>query len=452
MFRAFLFVIQLVIIVGGVLWLSEQPGLVVINWQDYTIRIAMGDFMVILVAFIFVFFVIYKIIDFLFAIPKKLSRFRHDTMQKRGYHALTQGFAALAIGDTRKAARYAKKTLDLIPEEEALPALLYAQTSALSGEEDKAYRVYKDLLASKEGAIFGARGLLGLTLGKGKHKEALEYAYQVKDFHPNQPWVLKTVYALELENHLWDKAVITGRKAVKKKGLEAYAYDLDLCTIHIMKGQKALKQGFRKEAEAEFKQALKIDPLFVPAAYISAQFYIEKNKKKAAAKIIETCWKENPHPDLLDLWRVLAPSAEKTTSTQRMAWFERLLALNTNSVEAQMAAAGAAMNEGMWGEARSYLRMAESIAPNPALYKLFAELEQKTGGGEAQIRQWLEKSFDASPQKVWVCQRTGIIYDHWSPIAQPHGSFNTITWDYPGQIKLVERNDPGFESLSFRNV
>ena len=39
-----------------------------------------------------------------------------------------------------------------------------------------------------------------------------------------------------------------------------------------------------------------------------------------------------------------------------------------------------------------------------------------------------EKAADAAADKVWICRETGRIYDRWSPIAEPHGSFNTIVW------------------------
>src|SRR6185295_17797099 len=110
--------------------------------------------------------------------------------------------------------------------------------------------------------------------------------------------------------------------------------------------------------------------------------------------------------------------------------FERLVALRPDDAESQLAAAEAAIEQGLWGSARAYLERADSIRPGPRLYRLRARLAQALDRPE-EASLMLRKAAEAPPDKTWVCAETGRTYEHWSPVAQPHGSFNTIIWDYP---------------------
>ena len=98
---------------------------------------------------------------------------------------------------------------------------------------------------------------------------------------------------------------------------------------------------------------------------------------------------------------------------------------------ANVAAGIAASDAALWGEARSYFEAAEKIRPSKELYKALSVLENKVSGDEEAVRGWLEKAADVSPERVWICRESGRIYDVWSPIALPQGSFNTIEWNFP---------------------
>jgi HemY protein len=105
--------------------------------------------------------------------------------------------------------------------------------------------------------------------------------------------------------------------------------------------------------------------------------------------------------------------------------------LNPQSSQGWIGTARAAMAASLWGEARAFLQRAEVIERSPALYKLYAELEDRTDGDRHAMRDWLLKASGAPPTKVWFCKQSGRVYPSWSPVAEPHGSFNTIVWDYP---------------------
>ncbi|MFP4314416.1 MAG: hypothetical protein ACLFR0_08835, partial [Alphaproteobacteria bacterium] len=159
--------------------------------------------------------------------------------------------------------------------------------------------------------------------------------------------------------------------------------------------------------------------------------YVQTGQRRKAVSLIEKAWQVNTHPDLIPLWASAAPKSKKKSEAANLQWFERLLALNTGSAEGQLAVAKAAMEAGLWGEARNYLKMAENIRTSKKLYRYYALLEEKTGSNPEKVQEWLQRAADAPPERTWICQETGRMYDNWHVYAPPHDSFNTIRWDFP---------------------
>lgn len=106
------------------------------------------------------------------------------------------------------------------------------------------------------------------------------------------------------------------------------------------------------------------------------------------------------------------------------------MALRPDSAESQLAAAQVAGEDRLWAEARQYLVAAERLQPSARLYRLWAACEEAQGHFNEE-RRYLDLAVNAAPEKVWTCRETGRIYEGWTPIAAPHGAFNTIVWDYP---------------------
>src|SRR5690606_25401604 len=123
--------------------------------------------------------------------------------------------------------------------------------------------------------------------------------------------------------------------------------------------------------------------------------------------------------ELVPVWELLQPRNKKDISLERLKWYERLLALKPESVEGRMAAARVAMEEGLWGQARNYLGLAEEQGEEDArLYRLWAELEDRSTQNESAAQRWLERAEESPPPRCWVCRETGRIYPVWSPVAE----------------------------------
>lgn len=439
MFRAIWFLIQVGLVIAAAVWISQRPGFVVVEWMNYRLSAQIGIFLLMIAVVVIAALVISKIVNGIASIPRHLVERHEENARRRGYRAMTRGFVAVAAGDAKHATKYARQTRGLLPDDQGLPILLEAQAARLRGEEGAARRSFEELLKDKDASFFGLRGLLTSSLDAGDYAQALDYALKALDTHPKQGWILKTVYDLQLKNRFWDDAFKTLMKIEKHHAMPIEQVRKDEIALLILQAQKAESAGENSNMMRKLERAHRIDTTFVPSTVYLAGRYIAKGKNRKAATIIEKAWKHNPHPDLLTLWDRLAPANKPSDTMRRLRWYEKLVSIKPDSAEGQMAAARAAMEDGLWGEAKAYLTIAEQIEPSAKLYKLRAQVEEQTSHDPKKIQEWLEKAADAPASKVWTCRDTGAVYEQWSPVAEPQGSFNTIVWGYP----LPARRMPG---------
>ncbi|MCB9990627.1 MAG: tetratricopeptide repeat protein [Rhodospirillales bacterium] len=430
MLRALFFAIKIGLIFAAAVWIAQRPGEVELDWLGYHIKADVGLVLLGLFALLLATLVLHRMVLAVAALPTKLKKRHEHKQHDKGYQSLTQGLTAVAAGDAKLATAQADKTRALWPDDKGLSLLLEAQAARLRGEEDVARAAFDKLLHNKDTAFLGLRGLLVNALERGDTARGLELAHKAQKMHPRQPWILQMVYDLEIQEKQWDKAEHSLRQAIKFKAVEAARGDKDRIAMLAAQADELNEKGDASRAIAALRKAHKIDPGFAPVAQRLAALYIARKNKPAARKIIEATWRVSPHPDLVPLWDSIVPQGKAKDISARLNWFEKLVLLKPDSAEGQLAAAKVAMEEELWGQARDYLSQAEKTDYSARLCRLYATLEERLGHTE-EANGWLEKAADAPAEKVWTCKETGRIYERWDPVARPHGSFNTIIWDYP---------------------
>ena len=431
MFRALLFMVKVGLLVAIAVWVADRPGSVRIEWLEYTFTVHLGLFLLVMLGATLLSIFLYNVIRTFADLPKSYRRYLEIRRKDKGYRALTLGLTAVAAGDTRSAVYQAHRVTKLMPGDKGLPLLLNAQAARLDGREEDARESFVALLESEDAAFLGVRGLLQAALDMGNYTKALELARQALKLHPKQPWILSTVYELEIRMQDWPSARDTLYRAEKAKAISAEKAKSDRVAMLLAEADILAKDGRHKDALKAVKKAVAIDADFVPAVIRFARLSNMEGQRKPAVKIIERAWKINPHPEYVQVWEILAPQGTTKKPMGRMQWMEKLLEVNGESAAAQTEAGRVAMEQGLWGEARGHLRRAEGLEPSARIYRMLAELEERSGGSEEAAMTWLEKASAAPPARGWVCKQSGRIYGQWQPIAQPHGAFNTIAWDFP---------------------
>jgi len=446
MLKTFLFLVKIALVIGALIWLSEQEGSVRIEWMEYTINVHVGLFLagllVTILASIFIYRLLRTVVDF----PASYRYFSQNRARDLGYKALTVGLTAVAAGDTKAALKHAEKARTLLPEDKGLPLLLEAQAARLDGREEDAQVSFAGLLENKDTSFLGVRGLLQASMDAGDSEGALALARQALSLHPKQPWILRTVYDLEISRREWNAAEATLKRAVKAGAITKERGVSDRVAMALAVALDAEQEGLQDVAVSQYKAAQKLDGSSAHAVILAAEYYIRQSQPKKAKALIEKAWKKSPHAAMVDVWTRLMP--EEADALARLKWFEGLVKLNPSNARAQVAAGKAASDAALWGEARSYFEAAEAIRPSKELYKALAVLESAASGNEEAARAWLEKAADVMAERIWICRETGRVYQSWQPIAEPHGSFNTIEWDYPigeetsGEAVLLTASTP----------
>lgn len=430
MIRALWFAVKVALLVAAAVWVADRPGTIDIHWMEYDITVQVGFALLCLLAFLLLTLSIHGLLLYLTGFGGHWRHRRAGRRAQRGLKALALGYSAAAAGDAKVASYQAHRARALLPDDKGLAALLESQAARLRGDTEGARKAYEELLANGDTAFMGLRGMIGAATAAEDYEGALRHARAAMKLNPKSPWIVRTVYALEARGGQWDAAAKTLRTAEKRDLFPAERIASDRAAMHVAQADVAERENRTADMIAHLRKALKIDAGFVPAVTRLVRYDLSRKRWRDAVGVLERAWKANPHPELATLWADVAPANKSYDVSTRLRWFEKLVALRPDSVESQLAAAHVAGEDRLWTEARQYLVAAERIAPGARLYRLWAACEEAQGHfGEE--RRFNDLAATAPGDRMWVCRETGRIYEQWSPIAQPHGSFNTIAWDYP---------------------
>lgn len=430
MLRALWYLIKIIVLVGIAIFLYVQPGDVAIAWREYKLSAPLGLVAVAILALVFFVSVFSEISTRLSLLPRNIARARAEKRRTKGYRALLQSLSAAAIGDQKNAYYLAHRAQKFLPEDESgLPLLLQAQAqtrqAGAAGINDEPY---KALLKNADTALLGLQGLTQNAILAGDFAKALVLARQSLKDNPKNYAILKAVYDLEIRNRLWNDALVTLQTAEKRKVIASVDADHDRVAIYLSLGDMAADAGRTAESFAFYKQAYKRDDEFAPVVVRYARALFADGARRKAVSVIETAWKRQPHPSYLPVWADMAP--DKANAKYR--WFDSLVKLNPESDMSHLAVARAAIDESLWGEAKSSLAKAEKLHQSAELYELWVRLEEKTTNRPDVIRQWLDRAYTAPKGGVWICAKTGKCFDDWRAVVEPEGVFNTLYWNADG--------------------
>lgn len=434
MIRSIIYIIKVALLVVAVVWLADRPGIVNIEWQDYTIRMQAGFFLAALLVIIMLGIFVYGFIRTLVNLPRTWRRYREITRRDKGYRALALGLTAVAAGDARAASRHAQRAIRFLPKDGGMPMLLLAQAERLKGNEEEARRIFGEMLQNKDTAFLGVRGLLQGALEEKDYERALGLAQHGLSLYPKQKWVLRIAYDLEIRLRHWDAARKILARAERAGAITKDEARSERVAMLMAEGEQLLRYNQRGPAQKRFYAAYKTDPYFAPAVLALTRLQKYDGHRKRAAKLAKKAWERTGHAALAELWMEMKDTAKNNEPLARLKWAEELLETHPHSADAHLVVAAAAIDAALWGEARDHLQKAENITADARVFRLRAEIERRAFQDDSEALMWMKKAEVAPEPRIWVCRATGRVYDDWHAIAMPHESFNTIIWDFPGLL------------------
>lgn len=436
MLKSLWYLCKILLVVGLVVFLATQPGLITVTWQDYTFRdIHLGAAAVVLFLIVMAAVYVAGLLHRLFSLPREYGRYRAEKQRTRGYQALVRSLTAAATGDYKQSYQQARRAQKYLPQnEEGIPLLLQAHASKNQGSHDKTETAFAALLQNADTALLGIQGLMQKAMLQGDYVQALNLAKEVYAGQKKSYSLLRPIYDLEIRNRLWQDALATLDKAVSKQVIDKAEARRDKAAIFCLLGDQAKRDNRPEDAFKYYKKAVDAVPLFVPSVDRLARNWLERGQRLRALDLVKKTWIANPHPDLLPLWDMLVPTkgAEKERGMTRYRWFEWVQEFHPESSFAILAMAKVAIEEGLWGEAKAALGRAEKIEPSAQLYRLWVMLEERTTNRTDVIRQWLDRAAVMPPPPAWTCRKTGRHFNYWVAVVEPEGFFNTVAWGNQG--------------------
>jgi len=428
MLRLILFLVAIVALAWGVIWVSDNPGQVSLNWGGWQVETSAGVLAGGVVVLVVSAALIYRFWLFLTRAPGQITSAYRERRSRKGYKALTKGMVAVAAGDGEESRRQVMRADGLLGEP-PLTLLLKAQSAQLNGDETAAERFFTTMLDDPEMEFLGLRGLLNQAVKRGDEKTALKLAKRAQALKPKSEWLAETLFDLEARVGSWaaagDALGHIGKLTAIGKGENRHRQ----AVVALGESLQAEKTGDPVKALKLAEKAVFLDTSLTAAALRLSELYLGRGNTRKAQAVVEKAWGLIPHPDLADLY---FRACKADDGLKKVAAAQKLLTFKPNAADSHITVAQAALEAQLWGQARTHLGAAmEAGRLTRTVFSLMAQLEDQDRGDKDQVRHWLARAASAAADPAWVCNGCGHVAPAWSPHCPKCRGFDTLNWNVP---------------------
>jgi len=420
--RLFLFALVTALVVAAAVWLADRPGEVMVRWQGWRIDTSVPVAVAALVLVLAFGAWIIRLCGFLCTAPRRWRDSRRAKRTQDGYRALSDGLAAVAVGDSGAAHKLAKRA-DRLLADPSLTGLLSARAAELAGDGAEAERRFEAMLTRPETAFLGLRGLMAQAVARGDRAGALDYAHRAWALNPSADGLAASLFDLQARAGQWAEAELTLAEAGKRGALAGDALNRRRALVLNERARAAEQAGDAAEGSRLALAATQADAALTDAACRAARLLHRQGKVRKAAATLEAAWRAAPHPALAAAWRALAPAEPPLEQVKRL---ERLVRANPDAADGHLALAEAALDAKLWGQARTHLDLVAATRPTARATALLARLERDEKGDLAAAAAWGAKP--AADDAVWHCAACGARPAEWSAACPSCGAIDTLAW------------------------
>lgn len=433
-FRFYITLLFFFVFLLFVVYLSETPSKVSIQWQDTLIETNVAVLAVILFLSSLVLFYLLRIWHWVVLVPSRIKGYREKNKTRKGYDALKNGLFAIMTGNKKEAVKYEKEAKGYL-KENPLAKLLSAQTALLNKDDEKAQEVYSNMIEHQDTSFYGYQGLLQQALKENNVHRALAYARKAEKIQPKTKWVAEVILNLQARLGHWDQAIITVQRKMKLSVFSKDEGKKHLAVLYYKQATESLNSSKIQEAILLLQKSHQSDPSFTNASCKLAELLRQQQDIRQAVKVLEGSWRRFPHSDLFKAYMGLYEDAKPLQKVKRV---KDLIVNNKHHYESYIALADVNLSAELWGEARASLSKAIELNPDDARsYLLMAKIEKSEFGDHGTmletIDKWKEKAKQATmPQ--WNCSKCNSNFHQWSILCPACASFNSYSW---GHKKII---------------
>lgn len=419
-----IFFLILFAVAFGFAWIADNPGTVTIDWLGAEMTLSMVQAITLFAAFTAVTMMIWAAISFIIRGPAMFDRWRKGRKRDKGFDALSRGLIAAGAGNASLARQLTKESRKHL-DDEPLVAVLDAQTTLLEGDRMAAREKFASMMEREETRILGLRGLYLEAEREGADEAAAQYALAANEDAPGTPWATKAV----LKNHVmggkWDEALAALTASRSQSGLDKAAYERQRAVLLTAKAMEA-EAPEPQTAKGDALKAHKLAPSLVPAAVIASRLCARLGDLRKAARVLETTWKESPHPDIADAYVTLRGG---DSLKDRLTRVDALEKIRGGTADSHFIRARTALDAGDFDAARKAARELLRTAPSERACLLMADIEEAEHDDEGRVREWLSRAVHAPRDAAWTAD--GYIAEDWAPFSPVTGELDAFEWRVP---------------------
>ncbi|MBL4836912.1 MAG: tetratricopeptide repeat protein [Kordiimonadaceae bacterium] len=427
MTRLFLWFGAMLIAAYGAAWFTNNPGVVTIDFQGARYYTDFARLALIVGALALTTGLLVWLIGWLKRDMPLVGSNQIIKRQARGIKMLNQSLVALSAGDHKLAGRLVGQAEVLLPPQ-PMVHLIAAEAAQRGGDHAAAAKRYKALEQTEDGRLLGLRGLLAEARRTGRESEALRLARTAFGENRKSPWVLKTLFALEVAAGNWTEANGALSKVLKEGLLDADTGKRHQAALAYAEATEENLKGNRAAARKGFKKTLSHRPEFSPATVALARLELADNHKKKAEKILTAAWQQGPHPSYAKLFKELDLSESKAD------WLKRVRAFITTRPEhpeSLLLLTDALMDATEYEAAKPVLDKLIKDAPSREAWQYRLALAHVLKEDPDPIEAALHYAEDGA---LWQCNDCGHKPHGWSPLCANCDAFDTTDWKQKGDL------------------
>ncbi len=300
MIKLVTFLAVLMALALGFATLADTPGHILLQWGETEFRVSLITGLVALLLLTVVLVTLWTLVRLIFRLPSLVGFANRMRRQARGQQAVARGLVAVGAGDRKLAQRYAQDSQRLLGAD-PLALLLKAQAAQLAGDARGAEDAFKAMLEKSETASLGLRGLFIEAERRGDANSARLFAEEALRRTPDSSWASTALLGFRAGEGNWRGAIGIIDQNVSRRLIDRDEGRAQRAVLLAAAAQQTLETS-PDEALALALEALRGAPGLVPAAELAARRLSAKGDFAKATRILETAWKQNPHPDLAEAY------------------------------------------------------------------------------------------------------------------------------------------------------
>lgn len=423
MWRVLLYLVLLAIAAAGAVWLADHPETVSVTWggREYTTSLAVGAVAIAVLAIALA--ALFALVSFLLRLPSTVGRKSRRRRHAKGLSALSRGIVAVGAGDAAAARRHAGDAERLLGQE-PLTLLLKAQAAQASGNREAAEATFREMSELPETRVLGLRGLYVEARRRGDHAAARQHAEEAARAAPAVAWANDAVLEGHSADGNWAGAIGTLERRTSLGLVDRTTSRRHRAVLHAADALSRESTDPEGALTAAL-EAVRLAPELVPSAALAGRLLSRRGDLKRAAKIVETAWRESPHPDLAEVYLDLRPG---DSATDRLRRAETLARLSSWAPESRLAIARAALDARDPARARDAVRPILEGRPPLRVCLMMADIEE-ADGATGRVREWLARAARSPRDKAWIAD--GVVAERWAPVSPVTGRLDAFVWDTP---------------------